>query len=140
MNGVVDSKPSFDGTVYHTKQGGFSDEVFNNYYLQDYMKGIPCGYIGSSYRKAWADKLVEKALRDSGLGPRGIAVWLTSTSGRHLADNIRRGHYLDFEKHVNSATGNAFLDVTVWKHPDHEGSLASTLKIRAALEKALTKK
>jgi len=114
---------------YVTKQGGLSDGVFNTQHLQEYMKGIPFGYIGSSCRTAWADKLVEDALRATGLGNEGIATWLTSNSGRHLADNIQRGHQLDFERAVARDTKNAFLQVTVWSHPDHGGMWSDTMKL-----------
>jgi hypothetical protein len=112
MSGTVKSRPSFDGTIYETKQGGFSDEVFEAEYLQKYMKGVPNGYIGSSYRRAWADKLVEAALRKTGLGPNGIAVWLTSTSARHLADKIGKDRG-KFGQLAISDTEDAFLDVAI---------------------------
>ena len=128
---VVRSRKSYSGTIYVTKQKGLSDEVFDTYILQEYMQGVPCGYIGSSRRTAWSDKMLEAALRATGLGPHGIACWLTSTSGRHLADNLGRGAKAqkEFAKDVAEATKNAFLQVTVWNHPDHGGMLKDTISL-----------
>ena len=134
---VVRSRKSVTGYVYVTKQGGLSDELFDSHILQDYMQGVPGGYIGSSNRTAWADKMVEDALRAQGLGPHGMATWLTSTSGRHLADNIERGKKAEFAKVVKDYTSNAFLEVTIWSHPDHGGMWADTNKLTELLKKNL---
>ncbi len=123
------SEKSHTGTVYVTKQGGLSDDVFDSHILQSYMKRVPCGYIGSSRRTAWADVMVETALRATGLGNNGIATWLTSGTGRHLADNIERGKKAEFAKTVAEYTKNAFFQVTVWSHPDHGGMWADTQRL-----------
>jgi hypothetical protein len=132
--GVVTYKADFGDYVFVTKQGGFSDEVWNSNRLQSYLKGCPGGYIGSSDRKgkAWADKMVEKALRETGLKAEGIGCWLTSTAGRHLADHIDKDKKA-FESVVKSYTKGAFQDVAAWEHPDHNGTLKSTIELKKLL-------
>ena len=68
-------------------QGGFSATVFNDEYLQNYLVGGGChGYIGHAARRPQTDAYLEsqwlKQSRDTSL----LAMWLTSTGGRHFAD------------------------------------------------------
>ena len=117
-------------------KGGFSDEVFESYEFQNYVtnsdgetKEYTCGYIGAFNRTVSRDKIVEQALRDTGLGDNGIACWLTSTDGRHLMDDPAK-NLKEFKKRVTDYVKGAFENVTVWGHPDHEGTLASTIELR----------
>ena len=112
-------------------QGGFSDNVAWNEKFFNYVQdGHPCGYIGSSGRSKARDRVVEIALRSTGLGDRGVAVWLTSTSGRHLMDDPPRGSKEAFVKYVTEYVISAFEDVTIWEHPDHTGNLSSSIALR----------
>ena|ERR1700681_1441776 len=111
-------------------QGGFSDNVAWNDQFFDYVKsGHPCGYIGSDNRSKARDRVVELALRLTGLGDRGVSVWLTSGSGRHLMDDPPRGSGPAFQKHVTDYVSDAFRQVTIWSHPDHSGNLSSTQEL-----------
>ena len=68
-------------------QKGLSNEVWNQPRLQNYIKsGGAFGYIGAVNRTLLSDKKIENALRQKGLNDKEIAIWLTSTSGRHLMD------------------------------------------------------
>jgi hypothetical protein len=112
-------------------QGGFSDNVAWCDEFHEYVNShCIAGYIGSDGRSKARDRVVETVLREVGLGDRGIALWLTSTSGRHLMDDPPRGSKEAFVKYVIEYTKNAFKDVVVWSHPDHKGTLASTLDLR----------
>ena len=75
-------------------QGGLSDIVFWNEELQNYLKpnkdGKICafGYIGNNTRKSYLDHILEDFLREElGLTDSKIANWLSSSDGRHFADN-----------------------------------------------------
>lgn len=118
-------------------KGGLSEEVYRDEKFQAYINfGAPGstyvgGYVGSMYRTRERDAYLEGFLRTQGLGPTGIAIWLSSVQGRHLMDSVDRKTTLkDFEGYVASAAGEAFEDVTVWSHPDHTGSLASSQRLR----------
>src|SRR5579872_1292546 len=112
-------------------QGGFSDNVAWNEDFHRYVSsGHPCGYIGSEGRSKARDRVVEIALKATGLGDRGTAVWLTSTSGRHLMDDPPRGSGDAFQAYVVDYVSDAFRQVTIWSHPDHGGSAKSTEELR----------
>lgn len=114
-------------------QGGFSKDVASSHEFVRYASGKhPCGYIGSSDRSPERDRILEDALRATGLEDEGIGCWLTSGTGRHLADDPC-STLNEWRKRVAEYTDNAFLDVTIWSHPDHGGSWASTQKLREKL-------
>lgn len=121
---------------------GLSNEVFFSYKAVEYLSGneYPCGYFGACGRTPWKDKIVESLLREQGLGDEGIACWLSSGSARHLMDD---GEYINiptkFKKHVAGYVSGAFMDVLVWSHPDHNGFLDSSIRLRAAVM-AISKK
>ncbi len=120
-------------------KGGLSDAVVYTKEFIEYVKdGHPCGYIGEWARTKKKDKIVEESLKTEGLGPSGIADWLSSGNGRHMMDSVERNtKEKDFIKHVKDNITGAFIDVTLWNHPDHRGSLASTIELREKLYKAL---
>ena len=113
--------------------GGFSKEVTETHEFKDYANSkYPSGYIGAHNRSTNKDKIVENALRATGLGDHGVAVWLTSGDGRHMMDDIGRT-IAEFKERVNEYTKNAFINVTVWSHPDHRGSLLSSDELKRLL-------
>jgi hypothetical protein len=119
-------------------QGGFSDKVAQSHTFRKYVEGNPCvcGWLGESCRTKARDALLESALRLQGLKEDGVALWLTSGTGRHLGDNVDRSTPIEeFKKNVLGYTSGAFIDVTIWSHPDHAGSLASSSEIRNTLKK-----
>ncbi len=142
-------KPSnlieFDDGLLKKYKGGFSKEVTESFNFKEYTlekdghpKKAICGYIGCLERTKKRDKIVEEHLRKQGLGDEGIACWLTSTAGRHLMDNVYRKTSLEmFAKIVFESTKDAFINITVWNHPDHEGSWDSTQKLKQKLFNAL---
>lgn len=116
-------------------RGGFSKEVYASKNFQDYINGpMVAGYIGDENRTGARDSFLETRLRLEGLGPNGTALWLTSTKARHLMDDVdETTTMVEFEERVREYTKHAFLEVTIWSHPDHEGSLKSTMDIRERL-------
>ena len=101
-------------------RGGFSQAVFQSKTFQDYIKHLPCGYIGSKARTKLRDATVESLLRKAGLGVEGIVDWLTSRDGRYLMDDVTSKTSLaDFEERARDYTATAMEDVTVWNHPDY---------------------
>ena len=101
------------------EQGGFSDEVWTQSYLQRYIEtGHAFGWVGGT-RKDSQDALLEKEFRRQGMGPRAISIWITSVAGRHLNDNPTY-------KNIKDASIDAPKQIVVWEHPDHLGSLGST--------------
>ena len=113
-------------------KGGFSDAVFKTDQFQKYAGGYNvCGYLGSSQRTKERDIYLESFLSQEGLGPNGIAVWLSSGDGRHLMDSVEyTTTQKEFEEQVNNYCSGAFVSVTVWSHPDHTGFLGSSVKLR----------
>ena len=122
-------------------QGGLSNEVFEVRALRHYLGsgfGSPGGYVGSSYRTKARDAIVEKALRLTGLGPHGVACWLTSTSARHMMDSVdRRTSIEEFKRTVTQYTKGAFVEVTIWNHPDFGGNELSRHELVERLRQSL---
>jgi hypothetical protein len=70
-------------------QGGFTDEIFFNPELFDYVKAGGCfGYIGHSVRKPALDAYFEQAFLSVNSDKSLLAMWLTSTGGRHFCDSL----------------------------------------------------
>ena len=112
------------------KQGGFSDGVWNSIHLRKYLKfaGV-FGWIGNSARTNERDKILENELRKTGLENEGIANWSTSIISRHFADSVENCTDSEFEKQVLIDAKYAFLHVTIWNHPDFEGTLDSRIQL-----------
>jgi hypothetical protein len=127
-------------TVVKNKfQGGFSDEVENSTIFQNYTKRAEfCfGYIGSGSRTDKRDQKIEEYLRNvQDLGNEGISTWLTSTCGRHMMDQVDKNTSMKrFMEIVQAYCAEAFIQVTIWSHPDHLGSLSDTMKITESIKK-----
>jgi hypothetical protein len=118
-------------------KGGLSDGVSNSYHFQKYTKS-ECvgGYYGSGDRTDKRDQIIEKYLREEqGLGDEGISHWLSSGNSRHFMHNVDyKTTQKEFKELVKEYAGQAFLEVTLWSHPDHTGFLASTNRLREALK------
>jgi hypothetical protein len=70
-------------------QGGFSNDVFFNPALFDYVKAGGChGFIGHSVRKAKLDAYFEAQFLLLNPDKSLLAMWLTSTGGRHFGDSL----------------------------------------------------
>lgn len=115
-------------------QGGFSDEVFNSPELQEYVKGVPFGWIGNSDRTIHADKLIEKGLRERGISPSRMFNWISSSSGRHFGDSL--GGYTKKEQAEKIKQGlNYMYDCCiVYSFKCHKGMLSDTININQRLK------
>lgn len=70
-------------------QGAFSDEVFQDAGLQQYLKNGGChGYIGSSERTLDTDREVELLMRAKGYQIDQIGYFLRHSAGRHFANQL----------------------------------------------------
>ena len=115
---------------------GFSKELRVNKNHQKREKEQFGGYYGFSGRTSGMDAYVEKKLREEGLKGNGISEWLSSTSARHMTDNLSKNNFKD---HINLCVRGAYLDVVVWSHPDHKGNLGSSGEIRKRLQEIFVK-
>jgi len=112
-------------------QGGFSDELFNNDHLQQYLSGPTVfGYIGNFSRKAYLDDAIEAGLRKRNLSLEKIANWLTSTDGRHFADHLGSMEKETQLQIVESELNRIFNIALIYSSPFHKGTLESTEEIR----------
>lgn len=113
-------------------QGGFSDIVFKNKILQDYIKPYhPSGYIGHFGRKANLDRYLEKKFL--ALKPKVeinlvdmLAEWLTSSDGRHFGDTLEGQSFKAQRKLIDERIKRIFNLAFIYSRPEHEGTLAST--------------
>ena len=124
-------------------QGGFSIDVAGHPTFQKYTSFPWCGgYIGDSNRTRRRDEVVEYIFRkEHGLGAASIADWLTSTSARHMMDDVsKRTTLSEFKKRVLEYSENAFIDLAVWNHPEFKGSLSSSMELRFRLKSELESK
>jgi len=116
--------------------GGYSEAVRDASLYKDYTKnnmGI-YGAIGHSERTDSHDRILELALRKQGLGDNDIACWLTSTTARHCLNGMKRMSGSEFANHIKSYVKDAFIEITIYSHPDHDGFLSSSNLIRAKLQ------
>jgi len=124
-----------------TKQGGFSNALWNSTECQNYVtSSVVAGYFGNSYRTIMRDRVIEIELKAAGLGDEGAACWLTSTSARHMMDSVDRHTKLeDFTHTVKSNVRDAFVEVTIWSHPDFGYNMASRIEMIYKLREKLAK-
>jgi hypothetical protein len=120
---------------YH---GGLSLELFMTEKLISYAEcGNPGGYLGCERRKAKADQIVEKHLREV-LTLEEIACWMTSTDARHFGDYFE--HFMDdndwegFEVEMKKSIATIHNIAKIFNSPDHKGNLKSTNELRAKFE------
>lgn len=119
-------------TVY---QGGFSDELFNNSYLQKYLSGGGVfGWIGNSSRKAYLDEAIESGLKSKNLGEDYIATWLTSNDGRHFADSLDGFEKEEQLEKIKENLNRIFNLALIYSSSFHEGTYKSTCEIRKDYE------
>lgn len=113
------------------KQGGFSDAVWNDPDLQEYLRcvGFPVfGWVGAHCRTDARDSLVEKVLRYHGHQTAGVAEWLMSHGARHFANGI--------EPKATQAFFVARLKRHLQQWPESKPKPESSVS-KAALESAL---
>lgn len=116
---------------------GLSDAVASTSRYKEYVgTSHPGGYYGSSNRTAELDEAVESALQKQGLGPEGIAEWLSSSMARHMMDDMPESQSGQ-EKRIKEYTKNAFVEVSLWNHPDNLGSIGSFMELQKKLLEAL---
>ncbi len=70
------------------RQGGIPQGIWEVESLQKYLEDIPFGYVGNFQRTDERDRILVHALLNNGLSEKEVAAWLTSTSGRHLMDDV----------------------------------------------------
>jgi hypothetical protein len=102
--------------------------------------GHAFGYIGNSMRTKARDIEVERQMRLNGMGAGSIAEWLTSTSARHMMDEVEPKWTAEqFSEHIKSWVNEARREVAIWSHPDHDGSFSGTQRIEAKLREIFKK-
>lgn len=118
-------------------QGGLSEDIVRSEQFQRYVGNgkYVCGYLGTSERTTDRDRVVEEELKRQGLEAEGVALWMTSTDGRHLMDDVPKS-LKSFRKRVQAYVDDAFVKVTIWAHPDHCGTMASTIKLGERIAQA----
>jgi hypothetical protein len=119
-------------------QGGFSDAVFNQKYLQDYLQGGCHGYIGHSIRKKNLDAYIETRFIATArpicilehLEPEKLlACWLTSTDGRHFGDSLEGMSYIRQMVVVRANVVDIYNHAYIYSLPEHKGDLKSTQEL-----------
>lgn len=85
-------------------QGGFSNDVFRKPILYDYLKGGGChGFIGHSVRKPKLDACLEAEFLQRKPDKDLLAMWLTSTGGRHFGDSLEGLSFKEQQKYIRSS-------------------------------------
>ena len=114
-------------------QGGFSQEVAELKLFSTYVKNRS-GYF-SHARTIKSDKAIEKALRCTGLMERGVLDWLGCTRARHSFTEPFRGLSNEqLDSLMKDVCEDAFIQVTLQNHPDHDGTRKSTITLRKVLK------
>lgn len=81
-------------------QGGFSDAVFNEPELQNYLSGNTSGYIGHYVRKKELDTVLEREFLAVNPDTALFAMWLTSSGARHFGDSLERDSLAEQEAYI----------------------------------------
>lgn len=116
-------------------KGGFSDEVFHTDKLLNYIGDGKCvyGWMGDSQvRTPELDKVIEKGFTERGLTPEQMYSWLSSSNGRHFADNLT--FYETEQERIEQieANLNSFYNkCIIYDSPEHQGTLYSTNELYA---------
>ena len=144
------AKRKRDGYVLYKRElssedykGGFTDKVFGNKDLQEYLKvGGAFGYIGHQVRKPILDKYIEKKFLS--LKPRGdvnlvelLVNWLTSTDGRHFGDSLNRLPFKSQKIKVNEHLKEMFNLGYIYSKEEHNGTYKSVVELKKKYAKAL---
>jgi len=116
-------------------QGGFSDELFQEEFLQNYIKsGHAFGWIGNSdIRTEELDKILETTLKSLGATNHEIATYLTSTDGRHLADSLEELTPIQAKTAIQRLGPYIYNISKIYNHPEHKGNFKSSLEIEKKL-------
>ena len=113
--------------------GGFDlDVIFEETLISYIEKGLVFGYIGHSCRKIWVDRLLADIMLPV-MKKQDFANWLTSTGGRHFGDSIEHLVETNDKKAVETKIKQQLPYIhdqaVVYSHPDHKGSLSSTVEL-----------
>lgn len=116
-NRMIVNKKIGGEKMVKVKRGGISKNVWNTQYMQDYIStGYACGYIGSYARNNARDIIIEEVLREHKIDNEGIAMWLSSSCGRHFMDNVDENtSILKFLKLSKNDTKTSPNYVKQWK-------------------------
>jgi len=108
------------GLPVATYQGGFSDVVFKDEYLQNYLQGGGChGYIGHSARKPQTDAYLESQWLKHNPDHSLLAMWLTSTGGRHFADWARRHRRKNLKAYIKEQISNLIAQALSYREKEN---------------------
>lgn len=119
-------------------QGGLSNEIMKQKYVKDYIKsGLVCGYLGHSVRTKRLDAYLEQKFL-SLVPPKHndadvyflLAVWLTSTNGRHFGDSLEGQTLKEQKRIIDEDIKSIFNIAYIYALPEHEGSYASTIALK----------
>jgi hypothetical protein len=116
-------------------KGGFSDTIFNNKILSDYIGtgSSVFGYIGHCVRQIKIDKYLEtsffKKFFDIENSFDIFCTWLTSTDGRHFADSLEDCCFEEQKQKINNHLNEIFKLGFIYSKPEHKGTHESTCKI-----------
>jgi len=122
-------------------KGGFSEEVFRNSHLQDYLsKGGCFGWIGHLVRKPQLDAYLENKfmrLESEEDKINLFSVWLTSTDGRHFADSLSDEDFKRQKEIIDKRINEIYNLAFIYSREEHEGTLKSTLQLKKRYEDKL---
>jgi hypothetical protein len=123
-------------------QGGFSNFVFNQKRLQDYLSGqIPFGYISHSIRKNKIDEYIEKQFlnlkEDKEQLADLLACWLTSSDGRHFGDSLEVESFEEQKAIIDENIKDIYNTSFIYSQKEHNGTYKSTLELKEKLKDKL---
>lgn len=100
-------------------QGGFSDEVFRSPGLFDYVKSGGChGFIGHSVRKPKLDAYFEAQFLKLEPDVPLLAMWLTSTGGRHFCDSLEGVPFREQQQYIRKDLPRVIAEAKRYREQD----------------------
>ena len=125
----------YDKRTTKDYQGGFSDELFNEKYLFNYVSsGCVHGWIGHSVRTFTLDKVIEEGLREKGLVNSKMCSWITSGDGRHFGNSLEGLKEKEQIETIKKYLNSMFNLCLIYGENSHKGTLSSTQEIRKELK------
>ena len=126
---------SYDDRTVKDYQGGFSNELFSNTSLSEYIsQGCIYGWIGHSVRTFILDKVIEDGLRERGLSSSKMTNWITSGDGRHFGNSLEGLNEKEQIKQIKKYLNSMFNLCLIYGENSHKGTLKSTQEIRKELQ------
>lgn len=128
-----------DEIEYKDYQGGFSNDLFNDRELKNYINTVGSfigvyGWIGHLVRTVTLDKAIEEGLIKRGLSCSKMINWIVSTDGMHFGNSLEGLTETQQLKRIDNYLNTIFNLCLIYGERYLKGSLYSKEEIKSELK------